>query len=510
MFSFVRIAPRSCTHASVTMNTIPEIKACESCAKSKRKCGKEMPGCHRCTSRNLPCVYPQARPTSFVRLQDDPPHLPDMPYFDLHHSKQQPTPPAEVDFAAVFDLPKEKPGFWDPSILFTPVSDFDVPLSDCPAVASHNGILQSYLQPPARIATPPKKHLDYAWFLSPETWKTPDLQSFDRQERASDTNLSQACPISTLKRFLKKIQRRAADWVTRGSNDFIHKELYAFRSARCIQDAQTTLALYQARTDENEEAVFQTLHARATQLLKDEEKYKTWSSHDVFSHLARCQALLTYQIVGLLDGDIQLRRAAEDRIETLSAWLDQLLESTNSASALCFHGSHPTSGDPVNTSPSAFEVANAFGLGIKDIFVSPESDINDRRISADYCVRAQRPPSKGRPDVVWHTWIFAESLRRTWITAICLHTSYEVIRTGVATCGRSMKLTAGQGMWDAPTSYAWEKRCLKGDVLFVEGWELPDLFDQVRPEDVDQFSKSCMEATCGVEAMERWQDSAMV
>lgn len=448
------------------MNTIPETKACEHCARAKRKCGKELPGCHRCTSRGLQCVYQPARPTSFVRLRD-----------------------ADVD-----DLPRYQQ-YWDPNILFTPVSDYDIPLLDCPASTE---VLLRSLQPP------PRKDLDCEWFLSPDTWKSPENNPLlcpgsKLGDNNHDESSSPPVPIASLKRYLKVIQCKSADWVTRGSNDFIHKELYTFRNPRCIQDAQTAFALYLAKTHHNEDAVFRTLHARATQLLRDEETYNTWSSHDVFSHLARCQALLIYQIIGLLDGDIHLRGAAEQHIEILKTWLEQLLESTTSASSLCFGGSSP-SASSAKRPPSPLEIANVFGIGIKDMLT------ND-----DVSAEGRRPPRKAQQEpAVWHIWLFAESVRRTWIVTSALQTSYQALKTGWGICLRSMKLTAGQGMWDAPTSYAWENRCRRGDIFFMEGWDMDSLFTKSRPEELDEFAKHCMEITWGAEMMERWRDSAVI
>lgn len=471
-------------YACWKMNTTPETKACENCAKAKRKCGKELPGCHRCTSRGFQCVYPPARPTSFVRLQDDQPQ----PYYH-------------------FGLP-DRPDLWDPTILLTPVSDFDVPLSDCP---TSTDVLLSNLQSGSlvrRPQTPPSKSLDLEWFLSPDSWRSPEPLPVSNQVcrsngRSKSNTSGPPRPISSLKRFLDKIYRQSGTWVTKGSNYFIHKELYTFRTPRCIQDAQTAFALYLAKTDENEDSVFRTLDARVKQLLHDEDKYKTWSSHDVFSHLARCQAMVIYQIIGLMDGDIHLRGAAEARIGILNAWLEQLLESTSSASSLCFgNGSSPAAG---KKPPSALDAATAFGLGIKDILTATDDDCNEEVGSAP--TRPSTPIVQ--QDAVWHIWLFAESLRRTWIVTCGLHTSYQALREGWAVCMRSMKATAGLGMWDAPTSYAWQKRCTKGDIFFMEGWDLEKLLTLARPEEVDEFTQALMEATCGVEIMERWKDGAL-
>lgn len=108
-----------------------------------------------------------------------------------------------------------------------------------------------------------------------------------------------------------------------GDTEFIHKELYVLRNPRCVQDAQGSLALYLARTDEKEDGVFLTLDDRARRLLRDEEEHNTPSSLGFLGHLARVHALLTYQITGLLDGDIHLRavHVAEERIGVLDTWL---------------------------------------------------------------------------------------------------------------------------------------------------------------------------------------------
>lgn len=315
----------------------------------------------------------------------------------------------------------------------------------------------------------------------------------------SNGNINPAYPISNLKNFLKKIQHRSIDWVKKGTNDYIHKELYTFRNPRCIQDAQSAFALYLTKTDETEDAVFRTLHARAKQLLQDEKKHDTWSSHSVFNHLARCQALITYQVIGLMDGDIQLRGAAEERIETLKSWMKQCLESAVSASNLCFTGSSLDNPSGKRT-PSALDIANAFGLGVKDILVAGDNDSTDLHPFQ----------SSAQQEAVWHAWIFAESLRRTWIMTSGLQATYMAIKTGWAECMQSMKLTAGQGMWDARSSYAWEKRCIQGDVFFMEGLDMYMLLGKVRPEEVDGFTKTCMEATWGADTIERWCDSAVV
>lgn len=430
------------------MNLASEIKACETCAKSKRKCGKERPRCHRCSSRDIDCVYPPARPSSFVLLQQD-------------HE----TPASCNTSSTMFDAPGN---LWDPNILLCPLPEFDVPLSACNT--------DLHLTTPA--PTPPKSQT-LEWFMAPETWESTPVA----QKEPPPEWFTPYASIA-LKRFLKGLQHRLNQWVSTGGTDFLHKQLYSYRNPRCIQDAQTALALYLARTDENEEAVFRTLDDRARQLLEDEESaHKTPGSLDVFGHLARVHALITYQIIGLLDGDIHLRAAAEARADLMNAWLDEMVERIGTASAIC-------SGDFEN---DIVLMAEWLGIGIKDALVDGRAMQSLRM----------------REDVVWHTWIFAESLRRTWITGHGLFVTYHALQKGWAVCGGSMKITAGEGMWDAPSSYAWSKLLRETKVLFMEGTATEKLFLEASPGEVDNFTKGIMDISHGFERMVEWAAEAI-
>lgn len=224
--------------------------------------------------------------------------------------------------------------------------------------------------------------------------------------------------------------------------------------------------------------VFCALDERAKQLLQEEAKHQTPVSHDSFGHLARVQTLLAYQIMGLLDGDVRQRATAEERMETLMTWLEQMVESVRTAS-VCV----PFDGDGDDS-----VVAKELGLGIKDILTKDQTVLHDIT----------------REDVVWHIWIFTESLRRTWTIVQGLNTTYNALKKGWAICPGSMKITAGQGMWDAPSSHVWATVLRETNIWFIEGTDAEVLFTQAMPSEVDDFTRSCMEISYGMERMERW------
>lgn len=444
------------------MNFVLETKACETCAKCKRKCGKEQPRCHRCASRDVDCVYPPARPSAFVLLQDEPAETPASSSSSTSTALQ-----AQDSHATMLG---------DPTALLCSFSEFDLPLAATTTTITTTTGLTDLINHPSNNKA--ARGLSCEWFMAPETWM-PRFHVHAHIPPPPNTDPQGPPPYGNvvLKRFLKSMRCSLADWVTKGSTYFIHKQLYAFHRPRCVQDAQTALALYLVRTDENEDAVFATLDDRAKQLLED-EGHKTASSLDTFGHLSKVQALLTYLMIGLLDGDIHMRAVAEKRMDTLWLWLEEMVEVVTAASMVCY----------LEGCDNLRNIASELGLGIKEILAEGQVLQN--------CVMQE--------EVQWHAWILAESLRRTWIVGRGLYSTYHALQKGWAKCPGTMMMTARQGMWDAPSSDAWMKEVTQKDVWFIEGTNLDRLFIEAKPEEVDDFTRCCLEVTYGLERMERW------
>ncbi|KAK7702599.1 hypothetical protein SLS64_009562 [Diaporthe eres] len=372
---------------------------------------------------------------------------------------------------------------WDPSML----------LSFSPTTTQFGSMLSSptdldLARPSALLPYAPAKQLSTDWFMSPESWKIEhDLPHYE--EPMPPTPYSRLA----LKAFLTTGQRWLSDWISTGGTPFIHKQLYSFRLPRSVQDAYTTVALYLLRTEENEDMVHRTIQDRSAQLLQDEEKHTTSSSLNPFGHLSRVHALLVYQIICLLDGDIRLRALAEERIPTMMAWLKQMLESVSFASQLTPSGSS-----------GAMTAARGLGLGIVDVMDAAASTTPDAATPANRMSTCTN--SSSQEEVLWHAWIFTESVRRTWIFAQGIHVVYDVILKGWTVCAGALKMTTASDVWDAPNSYAWTKICVEKNVRLSTPNEVENFLTEARPEDVDDFAKSLLEIMFGKAKMERWKD----
>ncbi len=129
------------------------------------------------------------------------------------------------------------------------------------------------------------KRVSSSWFAQPETWTI-----------EHGIHGSEPAPASAAKEFLKGVQAMCREWVIKGSNGFIHKNLYRAGLPPCLQDAFTTLAACVARTPETEDLVLQIAENRATALLSQplpDEDQRT----ETMAHLSRVQAMLVYRVI---------------------------------------------------------------------------------------------------------------------------------------------------------------------------------------------------------------------
>ncbi|RDW74890.1 hypothetical protein BP6252_06032 [Coleophoma cylindrospora] len=397
---------------------------------AKRRCGKQTPHCLRCRTRGIECSYPPPKPTRFVLCRDDdtPPVVPDV------------TPPINWQMCTyspglqVSTAENARPGF----------------VLDLPGLSSR----------------PVDEQLASSWFSSLETW-----------EIIRPTADQKLLTVYEMKAYLRKIHRWLSDWVEKGSNPFIHARLYGNRFPRCIQDAYASLSCYLHKTPANEQAVFHIIEDRAKQLLADngihspgspeESKNRRLGPIDPLEHVARVQALLVYQTVGLYDGNIRLRSLSESYIPVLEGWMIEMVQHAK----------------------------NTVCLG--DSVVSPIIEQTD--------VGPSRLFSALDEDLLWYSWIAAESMRRTWVIGSSIQVMFMALHQGgIPPCQGGMMFTTRQGVWEAQSAVAWEKLCSEVHVGLMQMADTHRIFTEAAPEDINDFTKVILEVIYGTERIKRW------
>lgn len=390
------------------MSMVLHTTACSACALSKRKCGKQKPQCIRCRRRGIDCRYPVGRPSNFV-LTD---HL------------------GETISEHVLEFPVIEP------------EGRAISLAGSPALSL-----------PPEVSTTVTDQSASLWFTSPSTWE------IRQPPRATRTMIS----TIDLTRFMNQVHVWLAQWVSDGSNPFIHHRLYRSRFPRAIQDAYTSLSCYIHRTPKNDRAIFQIIEDRATDLVKQD---MTSIGDDPLEGLARVQALLIYQLIGLYDGNIRLRYVAEGHIDILHKWMRQLVQHASQAACL---------GSSVLFPPDDNEAASS--LAISSVLCN---------------------------DLLWYSWLLAESIRRTWLVVSGVQGIYLLIRERTAQCLGGMMVTTRRGFWEAESAVVWEKQCSGTWAGLMHLNDAEKLFADVPPDDINDFTNSILECAFGVEQMERW------
>jgi hypothetical protein len=292
------------------MPTRAESNACSACARSKRKCGRQMPSCARCADRSESCVYPpsrsrvasSSRPLLSDALRGSVPRVEDGLLAEVagNRSSRTANPILADDLMLNLAFP-----FID--------SDFAAP--------------SSFIQTPSVPAT----RTD--WFLAPETWMI---------SHGVDNSADVPFGRATMKKYVAVLQSWFERWVATGSNPFIHSRLYIANFPPCVQVAYATLASYIHRTPANTEIVLQIIEDRSNDLLQENgavlnlvgaEEWADGGEQDVglFEQLTRLHALMVYQIIGLFDGDIRSRHVAEGHMAVQNSWAGKLLHSAAKA-----------------------------------------------------------------------------------------------------------------------------------------------------------------------------------
>lgn len=388
-----------------------------------------MPSCTRCADRGRSCVYPPSRSkgdaSSSRPLRSD--------------ALRGSAPRVEDGLLAADDL------MLDPAF---PLMD-----SDFAAVPS------SLIQAPS---LPPSTRTD--WFLAPETWKI---------THSGLTLGDVAIGKATIKKYIATIQSWFELWVTTASNPFIHAHLYSANFPACVQVAYATLTSYIHRTPENTDAVFQIVEDRSNDLLQENGAVLSivgtneWADEedqdiDLFTQLTRLHALMTYQIIGLFDGDIRSRHVAEGHMAVQDSWTSKLFHSAAKA-------------------------------------------LSNTQVVASHLVGGLPRPYTSSQEH-WYLWIMSESIRRTWLVASSISPVYSVLQQRWSNCPGGIMYTNRSGLWKAASATEWEKQCLRKDTAFLQRYECSKLFDHAEPADIDEFGTAILEMTFNKELLERWRD----
>jgi hypothetical protein len=269
------------------------------------------------------------------------------------------------------------------------------------------------------------------WFAAPETWAI---------DAPSSQLLSTTRFISSdFDRLLHTVLSWLIEWIDKGSNSFIHHHLYQTCFPSAMQDAYTSVSTYLGRTPQNTAIVHRIIANRAALLVAS--GLPNPPNANSLDTLARVQALLIYQIIGISSPDITLRALASQHIPVLESWLTTLMQHTRLT------------------------------------LLTPSSTS------------------------LWHTWILAESARRTWLITAGIQGLYKFFTNPdpMSPCLGGTVFTSRRGFWEAQSARAWEKECCERYAGLVRLTEPEKMLEKVPREEISEFARVVLECTYGVQ-----------
>ncbi|TLD33475.1 hypothetical protein PspLS_00098 [Pyricularia sp. CBS 133598] len=399
--------------------------ACAACNRSKRKCSRQSPTCRRCRVQNLVCVYPATVP------QDRLPYSP--------QSLTQSATESSSDLSTSEHARLTAGG----SSLFVP----------------HPAATVSQLS-----GESPKDDAA-SWFLTPSSWE------IDHVHIGEDNRITY--PDSGLEYFLDQLRLWLDQWTRENHCPLVHPRLYGSDISRHLQHALAAWQVYRAAaTPTSRRIALRTATDWSGNLIRErslaENILGAAAIPNLKEQLARVQALLVFQVIGLFDGDIRARAHSEAVLSTLTTWADTLLQTA--ATEVAAHNLDP----------------------------EPAILLNQPSIT--------RLRSDGTPSSAWRAWILSESIRRAWIVATLTEAAFLVMKQGFATCPGSIGFTGRSGTWDASSPGEWiaslTRQSRTRHPVFCRG--LDRLLEESGSPDVDEFTRALLAYGRGAEVLADW------
>ena len=383
----------------------PRRKSCLNCVKGKRKCDAAVPHCQRCASKGLACDYLGAS-------QSAPAGGP------ISHLG-----PGEGD------LHSTTPGF---------LIDDNFETLNSTDVNSGMGLLPF-----------PEQDLDWS-----ELQNMGDMEGYvnampSTVESGGDCVITGAIYHSRVVFVSEQFKTYPGMFYRRGQTPFIHRHMYDEHTPTVIYDTLSSCALYCGKNKDNETLVFGDISRKVRQL-KGGMQQSFFSPVD---HLASVQALLLYQIIRLLDGDVRQRADAESDEAVLMSWNEQLQSR-----------------------------------------LQPPSLSLERESLSD---------SEGTMTASsWQDWIVSESVRRTVLTCYMLQGVYSFLKLGYDKLSGKvdqLAFTAQSTLWNAPSEFHWREALKYRNPLEVTMGQWDDVMGAAQATDFEEFGVMIMAAYKGMD-----------
>ncbi|KAI4869272.1 hypothetical protein F4820DRAFT_46693 [Hypoxylon rubiginosum] len=260
-----------------------------------------------------------------------------------------------------------------------------------------------------------------------------------------------ADPSSTVAYGMSVYKNFHVSFCRDNSTIYMHRNLYASDPPRWILQAFSVCVLYTNQTPATRGYVLRVLHEHVTSLVET----ASGTAFTPRDKLARVHAMIVYQTIRMFDGDISLSQQAQDDIPLLEAWTNELGK-------------------------------------IKD-------NLEDL-VDADASEIRSKPPES------WERWVFAESVRRTYIISSALKAFWEVLKGQRTPIERGTwqyvhRWTLSSYLWNATDPLDFFKAWKEKPMWIISAFHLDEFLRTGTRDDVDDFGLVFLTLSFGVNEM---------
>ncbi|KAI0894832.1 hypothetical protein F4806DRAFT_98234 [Annulohypoxylon nitens] len=229
----------------------------------------------------------------------------------------------------------------------------------------------------------------------------------------------------------------------------MHSKLYVSNTPRWILQAFAMCVLYTNQTKETRSFVLKILHENVNTLIHT----ASGVSFTPREKLARVHALVVYQTIRMFDGDISLGQQAEKDQPILEAWNEEL---------------------------------GKFRDNLDDV---AQLDME--------AIRQRQPES-------WERWLFAESVRRTYIICLALKTFWDMVKDrgdeeNLSKWEYVHRSTLSKHLWDAQNSFDFWRAWNAKPMWIISAFCFDGFLQNGKGEDLDDFALPFLIMSFGVD-----------
>ncbi|KAI0852486.1 hypothetical protein F5Y00DRAFT_273099 [Daldinia vernicosa] len=259
-----------------------------------------------------------------------------------------------------------------------------------------------------------------------------------------DPSTGIAYAMKTFKNFHKTI---AQD----NSTIYMHRHLYLTNTPPYILQAFSVCVLYTNQTEANRGFVLRVLHENVHNLVTT----ASGASLTPREKLARVHALLVYQTIRMLDGNATLGQQADDDVPLLEAWNGELRKIRDN---------------------------------LEDF-----AELDDAEI-------------RNKPPESWERWLFAESVRRTYMICAALVQFWGLLkgRTIPADLGDWQyvhRWTLSRHLWTATNPLEFHRAWKEKPMWIISAFYFDEFLRTGKGDDVDDFALAFLTLSFGVDEM---------